>query len=334
MNKPNLFQIATSELSQDGFFTWLISWADGGNAQHNPELHKVAQGFVRLLLGKADDFEITKVIAKRQYEKIDIWVAVNDAFNVIIEDKTNTGQHSHQLARYREIAQAFCEKNNRQLVCVYLKTGNESKASLAPVSKNGYTIIDRAKLVGFFEKHHVQNDIYTDFVSHLKSIDERGMRYRTLPVGEWTYTDWEGFYQLLENKLNVGGWNYVANASGGFLGLYWCHLWVEHNNSSPYLQIEQGDLCFKVSIDGKDRRKQKAVRTEWFSTLMRIARQEGRSEIRKPARFGAGTTMTCAIVRRMDWLGADNDLLDEEAVVARLKGYEQFLDKCVKACQN
>ncbi len=28
MSKPNLFQIATKELSQDGFFTWLIQWAD------------------------------------------------------------------------------------------------------------------------------------------------------------------------------------------------------------------------------------------------------------------------------------------------------------------
>jgi hypothetical protein len=27
MSKPNIFKISTKELSQDGFFTWLILWA-------------------------------------------------------------------------------------------------------------------------------------------------------------------------------------------------------------------------------------------------------------------------------------------------------------------
>lgn len=28
MEKPNLFSIATKELSQDAFITWLLQWAD------------------------------------------------------------------------------------------------------------------------------------------------------------------------------------------------------------------------------------------------------------------------------------------------------------------
>ena len=50
MAKPNLFESATSELSQDGFLTWLIKWADIENCKYNESLHEVAQSFVMLYL--------------------------------------------------------------------------------------------------------------------------------------------------------------------------------------------------------------------------------------------------------------------------------------------
>lgn len=50
--KPNLFKIATGELSQDSFIAWLLEWADSKNSQYNSSLLRVAQIFVRLLLGK------------------------------------------------------------------------------------------------------------------------------------------------------------------------------------------------------------------------------------------------------------------------------------------
>ena len=39
--------------------------------------------------------------------------------------------------------------------------------------------------------------------------------------------------------------------------------------------------------------------------------------------------MTVAIVDRKDWLGEDNSLFDENAVIERLKEYEKFLDRCL-----
>jgi hypothetical protein len=41
--KPNLFNIATSELSQDGFLTWLLQWGDNSSADENKDLHDIAQ---------------------------------------------------------------------------------------------------------------------------------------------------------------------------------------------------------------------------------------------------------------------------------------------------
>ena len=34
--KPNLFSIATKELSQDAFITWLLQWADDSCFKENP----------------------------------------------------------------------------------------------------------------------------------------------------------------------------------------------------------------------------------------------------------------------------------------------------------
>ena len=114
MSRPNIFKIATKELSQDGFFTWLLKWADPTNQQYNTDLHDCAKKFVELLVSKqinlSDNFKINKVEAGRQWENIDIWAEINDNILLIIEDKTFTKQHSKQLERYKEIAQNYCTR--------------------------------------------------------------------------------------------------------------------------------------------------------------------------------------------------------------------------------
>jgi hypothetical protein len=88
--KPNIFKIATKELSQDGFFTWLLQWADSSNKIHNIELCSCAKEFVKKLICKQVSYniEISKVKAGRQWDNIDIWAEVNDEILIIIEDKT------------------------------------------------------------------------------------------------------------------------------------------------------------------------------------------------------------------------------------------------------
>ena len=51
--KPNLFEIATKELSQDGFLTWLIRYADPECQGENPAVFECAQKFVRFLMEKS-----------------------------------------------------------------------------------------------------------------------------------------------------------------------------------------------------------------------------------------------------------------------------------------
>jgi len=51
MIKPNLFKFATSELSQDAFICWLLSWANEENEIHDKRLclcaRKLLENFLK-----------------------------------------------------------------------------------------------------------------------------------------------------------------------------------------------------------------------------------------------------------------------------------------------
>lgn len=49
MAKPNIFRLATKELSQDGFFTWLLQWADNNHKQHDQNLNETAKDFGKVV---------------------------------------------------------------------------------------------------------------------------------------------------------------------------------------------------------------------------------------------------------------------------------------------
>ena len=128
----------------------------------------------------------------------------------------------------------------------------------------------------------------------------------------------------MQAHIEVTDWEYVANPSGGFLGLWWHFLkWQEF---LVYLQIEQGNLCLKI---GEVYTNHSNVRNEWYLKLINKAQFLGRLEIVRPKRFGSGTYMTVAIVERRKWLGDDDSLLNKDIVIERLKEYEQFLDSCL-----
>ena len=73
--KPNIFNIATKELSQDAFITWLLQYADESCKEINKELHLCAQEFVRaLIISQKGSFNevISTVQAGRQWKNIDV----------------------------------------------------------------------------------------------------------------------------------------------------------------------------------------------------------------------------------------------------------------------
>src|SRR5206468_3502444 len=95
MTRPNLFDFATSELSQDAFLCWLLSWAHCQQNANDAALHQTAVALLRKLLGlhgieAPGECELQ---IKRQHKDLDILVLVNGDIALLIEDKISASEH-------------------------------------------------------------------------------------------------------------------------------------------------------------------------------------------------------------------------------------------------
>lgn len=123
----NLFDYATSELSQDAVICWCLNWLNEPEA----ELYPLAVDLLKKMgEGTLEKGQTLRTI--QQFYKTDILVSLTGKNRVIlIEDKTDTSEHGEQLHRYRErLAQLseaerrFCGiDENVEIRTVYFKTG-------------------------------------------------------------------------------------------------------------------------------------------------------------------------------------------------------------------
>ena len=58
---PNIFDFATSELSQDAFLCWLIAWADSSQIENDETLNNCACAFVKGLIEVSDHYQINTI---------------------------------------------------------------------------------------------------------------------------------------------------------------------------------------------------------------------------------------------------------------------------------
>lgn len=321
---PNIFSFATSELSQDAMFAWLIKWADIKYKATDPAIHDVAQDFVRLLIGNGN-CEIQSVEVGRQWNNIDVWVKINDDTFLAIEDKKDTSIHGNQLERYKAFVEEEYAGKRDKLYFAYVKTGNEPLNIIKAIESKGYCSISRNEIIQCLSKYNGSNALITNFTEHLIGIERETQSFMELPVSKWGWYAWQGFYKALEKELEISSWDYVANPSGGFLGAWWHFEKIE--NGEMYLQFEYQKLCFKISCDDKDNRS--AIRDEQYNKLIALVRQQGMDEIQRPARFGAGTWMTIAVVDPDYIFGKGK--IDMKEIVSKLKKYQCLVDLCCKS---
>jgi PD-(D/E)XK nuclease superfamily len=239
-NRPNLFEYATKELSQDAFLSWIISWGDNKYANSEPELHLIGQNLIRLLMKKEQSFTIETVKVIQQWQKIDVSVEVNGTHFIVIEDKTSSKAHGTQLANYKDAAKKGYNYHEDNFSWVYLKTGNESKSSLHSVEKEEYTIIGRKEILSILIPIKSKNEIYTDFVTYLTKIENETNDFLNIQKLRSSQRSAQGLYLELENRIkfksnNNWGWQYVSNQSGGF-ECFWLNF-VELDLCKMYIQI-------------------------------------------------------------------------------------------------
>lgn len=178
-DKPNIFNYATSELSQDAFICWLLSWAQKEYQQKDEDLCSDAKTLISIFLKKFPAYErlsiddIERVInLKQQYMKADIYFQVLikniGILSFIVEDKTHTSHHSDQLKRYLERIQndAILEK---EVLGIYFKTGfiyDWDRELPEP-----YKLFDRGELLDFLKNTRSKHFLLKEYTEYLNGMD-------------------------------------------------------------------------------------------------------------------------------------------------------------------
>mgnify|MGYP002620860305 FL=1 len=328
--RPNLFSIATKELSQDAFITWLLQWADDSYLSENEGLCKSGKEFVKKLLSfkyKIETKDIKKVNAGRQWANIDIWAEINNEYVIIIEDKVNTSEHDNQLERYRKTVEDEYGKDIK-LVCIYLKTGLETKDNIQKIRDKGWNYISRKDFLDFLKSQNTKNEIYSDYLSNLLEIQTESESFtRFEQLNSWEAT--KGLYSYIESNLenDWSHWDYVSNPNGGFLGL-WFHFTPlsSEQKCELYLQIENycnDKINLFVKICGEWERTTDALYD--FFYLIQEKSSEFDLSISKPSRYRCGEYTSVAIINDV-FLNKENGELDLVNLINKLNNASKLID--------
>jgi hypothetical protein len=320
MTRPNLFAFATSELSQDAFLGWLLSWADLACRQEDGPLHLAGAELLGRLLAAAGlprPAEYRSVKVERQHERIDLLVLVNDDLALVIEDKTHTEDHAAKLLAY--LASARDEFAGRAVGGVYLKTGDQGW--YGEIDKAGYGRLGRRELLEALRRGlevKVRNDIYDDFLAHLQAMEDAVQAYRTRPLGSWDRCCWVGFFTELQELMGEGRWQEVfPPGQAGFMAMLW------HWRDGKFLQLEQERLAFKIEVT--DKARQKADRQAWRDAVLSAAAAAGLPVQATPSR--QGTWMTVARLDAADYrVEGEGGVIDVARTIEAIRKAEAVMD--------
>ncbi|WHX40316.1 PD-(D/E)XK nuclease family protein [Mesobacillus sp. AQ2] len=314
--QPNLFEFATSELSQDAFLCWLLAWSEDAYRSINKPLHQAALDFISMIFNVHGEPVplIKKIQIERQFKGLDVLAVVNDRYAILIEDKTFTKNHSDQLRRYSEAVKI---RNPKWIqLPIYYKIADQSHYK--SVIDAHYFPFTRERMLQVLRRGHkngVTHDVFLDYLTRLEWLDEQYKAFKYMPVQEWDSFAWQGFYVELQKEFD-GHWGYVSNRKGGFWGFWW----MPENfiDRSCYLQLEENRLCVKLTAADEVDLLEKA-RTV-LSSVLAEAEKKGLL-MRKPKQLRTGKTMTIAhrpgIIQTIE-----NGIVDLEKTIGELRKWE------------
>jgi len=328
MENPNLFDYATSELSQDAFLAWLLAWADDS---YVGPVHELGRAFVASIFGRCGKTMPPKlsVWAERQHSHIDVYAKINDRYVIIIEDKVGTREHDDQLVRYRNLVVEE-GADPRDVLCVYCQT--EEQSDKTAIYKAGYLDFDRAAMLSLLRSDvgllaAGSNAIIGDYAAHLMEVDAQYAAFRQ--KGDWDYRAWKGFFSWLKEKRGgEGNWDYVANPSGGFMG-YWFYWDGLCDGLEIYLQLECERACFKIYVE--DARARSNAKYEWRDRITKSAKALGfEDRVSNPTRLANGQYMTVKVWRGDIRIFDGKGVLDEVATLENIKVMERIVDEAAR----
>lgn len=216
---PNIFNYATSELSQDAFICYLLAFGNvnfKGSKEYN-----AAHRFLEECGICGEDV----VDIKRQYNKIDVLV-ITDKHLLIIEDKTYSNEHSDQILHYVEELkkdEAYQDKKENIKVC-FFKTGDylhPYKTSNTNILKQeDCKSLGREYILKLLQDIRQDNLIFDSFCTYWETPDKLE---DIEDISTWKKSTWFQYLKKLfeenhisENDQKCDINSYVPNSSGGF----------------------------------------------------------------------------------------------------------------------
>ena len=280
----NLFNYATSELSQDAFLCYLASFALE-EYKNDDVLKECAKNLLHLFVPEIDAKKVVLQSIERQWDKIDVLLTAlcdGTAYKIIVEDKVFSSEHSDQLIRYKDdVRKAYPECS---VYGVYYKTGFQ--CDMRAVENAKYNIIDRKRMLSFLEKYVniSTNQIVKEYYEYWNDFQMKSEEYKNIEIKNWYWLQRYGFFEEMKewipqhyDKFWVG-YNYVPNPSGGFHGLWFGTddgiFSINEAKFKVYLQIEmfaaeQHDKCFKICLKMSSDSKREEIKNAMNKIIYR-----------------------------------------------------------------
>lgn len=203
----NLFDYATSELSQDAFVCWLCSrWNDPDDT-----VRAASQNLLHAMLGSDDPTPVQVLQVARQRCHVDVallteHVGVRNI--MIVEDKTGSMDHDDQLRRYPEQADSlFPGELYDEVRVIYYKTG--PLVEYARVVDQCDVILGLDEISGLIVPFGTasSNTILAEYAAHLQRLHDRRTMWKTHPIGDWGDEARAGYAEHLRQRIADSGWN-------------------------------------------------------------------------------------------------------------------------------
>ncbi len=327
-NQPNIFKFATSELSQDAFICWLVSYA---NCPENEVLNRCARDFITLLynlkkgLNRINETNVEGIDnLKRQYCHTDVYFQAlinGNRISFVVEDKTGTSHHSNQLLKYKKDIIKKDDINEEDLICIYFKTGY-----IVPVDEKakdyGYAILDYKTAYEFLQGYKTNNVIFESYKQYIK---EDFYNFYEKNKRQWETDDYKSFEhyfaqlefmkELAERCPENVQYNYVGQERicNGWNrgGTPWTQLYF-----AKFKDILPGKISEKLFYRLDKRKNPKAKKTEYYLSIRQYAQVKDKpgakekklERLQKYKQIFEGLKDSTSLVfakERNDWHGAN-----------------------------
>lgn len=222
----NIFEFATSELSQDAMIAWTLEQFNS----EKEEMKQVGLTFLNYLIRDKRQFsseEIKTLKVELQKYRIDVLIKIHlingKEIMVIIEDKTYTSESNNQISRYKKILTGK-NPDAEKIYTVYYKTGIEFNL-YNKYAESDIILIERKDIVDIFGKLYelaigMEEDyLIKSYYEYIKELDKSCQYINHCPL-DWTAGQVVGFANYLHKELEDVSASWENNEKGGSVTLF------------------------------------------------------------------------------------------------------------------